>query len=125
MPQSLRSLLFAMRALAAVLLLVGIAIWAGHYVPWRAVHAGLGALLGVLLLAEGIVAWRATERVGVIVLAAVWTAVLAGYGFAHARLWPGGAHWIAQMLHVLLGLATLGVAERVAGVVRSRATDRV
>jgi len=102
------------RATAVLLLLVGLALWAGHPAPWRSVHLALGGVLAATLLALGVVAARATGRGSALLIAVLWTALLAGYGLGHARLWPGGAHWLAQVLHVLIGLATIGVAERLA-----------
>lgn len=114
MQRLLHALRIATRATAVALLLVGLPVWAGQPGPWRGLHLALGAVLAAVLLTLGGVAVRATRRAGPLLVAVAWTALLVGYGLAHGRLWPGGAHWVAQLLHVLIGLATIGVAERVA-----------
>ncbi|HKH90553.1 MAG TPA: hypothetical protein VKA54_02055 [Gemmatimonadaceae bacterium] len=121
MPTLLKPLLIALRATAVVALLLGILVWTGRPLPWRSVHMGVGLLLGVLLLALSVVVVRATGRASAVVIALVWTVLLVAYGIGHASLWPGSMHWIAQVLHLLVGLATLGIAERLAARTR-RAT---
>ena len=112
MPRHVKLLLVALRALAGATLLVGLLIWTGRPVPWTSVHMGLGVLLGLTLIVLGVVVTRLTGRMSATLIAVGWTVLLIAYGVAHARLWPGDSHWIAQLLHVLIGLATLGVAER-------------
>jgi hypothetical protein len=107
-----RMLLRALRAVVVAQVLLGLLLWAGFVVPWRSVHLGLA--LGALLLAVGAAAARAAGRATAAVAAGAWTALLVGYGVAHPGLWPGRLHWVAQVVHVLIGLATLGVAERLA-----------
>ena len=110
----LSPLRLVVRATAVALLLIGIALWLGYAVPWRGVHLGLGVLLAAAVLALGAVVARTTGRLGALAAAVAWVALLVGYGIVHPRLWPGGAHWIAQLLHVLIGLATVGLTERLA-----------
>ena len=119
MPPMLRTLRLTVRALAGALLLVGLLIWLGYAAPWRAVHQTLGLLLAIAVIAIGVVSARATRRASPLVVTVLWTVIVVAYGIAQARLLPGSAHWVAQLVHVFTGLATIGVAERVAaGAVR-------
>ena len=110
----LHPLRIAVRVLATLLLVVGILIWTGRVDPWRSLHQSLGGLLALALLGVGIAGTQATRRAGPLVMAILWAVLLMGYGIAHARLWPGDMHWVAQALHVLIGLATVGMAEGMA-----------
>jgi hypothetical protein len=40
-----------------------------------------------------------------------------------ARLLPGDFHWIIQVLHLLVGLAAIGLGEDLAGRIRNRAAQ--
>ena len=122
MPASLKPLLLAMRATTVVALLLGIVVWTGRSVPWRNVHLATGLLLGVLLLAIGFVVMRASGRASALLFAIAWTAFLATFGIAHEGLWLGSTHWVAQLLHLLTGLATLGIAEGLAARARRAAS---
>jgi hypothetical protein len=122
MPASLKPLLLAMRVTAVVALLLGIIVWTGRSLPWRHIHMATGLLLGLLLLAVGFVVMRATGRAGALLAALAWTVFLATFGVAHEGLWLGSTHWVAQLLHLLSGLATLGIAEGLAARVRRAAS---
>ena len=115
MPPVLRPLLVALRGLAVLQLSLGGALWAGYAGPWRTLHLGLGVGLGLALLALGATVTAVARRPGALLIVGAWTVLLVAYGVGHARLLPGSAHWVAQVAHVLLGLATLGLAEWVAG----------
>ena len=114
MPRHLKLLLIAIRATAVLTLLLGIVIWTGRRVPWTSAHMGLGVLVGILLIAIGVAVTRSTGRIGATLIAVAWLVILVAYGIGHTRVLPGDAHWVAQVVHVLLGLATIGVAERMA-----------
>lgn len=109
-------LLNTVRVLALAQAGLGVWLWLGrHTTGVRPVHLALGALLGLALLALGATTSRRTGRAGAVLGAAGWTALLVAYGVGHPRLLPGDAHWLAQLLHLATGLATVGVAARVAG----------
>jgi hypothetical protein len=58
---------------------------------------------------------RAAAPTGLVVLVAVWGLVLPAVGFSQKNILPGGAHWVVQLVHLLLGLAALGLAQVLAG----------
>jgi len=118
MSRPLSSLLTALRLLAVTQLALGIIVWTGRPVPWRGVHIGLGVAFAGLVVVLGALVARATGRVGALLASLAWTAFLVAFGISHQRVWPGSAHWVAQALHLLIGLATLGVAERLAAPAR-------
>lgn len=121
MHSALSVLHHVIRALGVLQLLLGIAIWTGAAVPWRGVHIMTGLLFAATFVAIGAVTARLAGRVLPLAAALGWIAIVVAYAFAHARLLPGDAHWVAQLVHVVIGLATIGIAEKVAAPVRARA----
>lgn len=111
----LSTLRMVVRLLVVALLVLGVLLWLGRPAPWREAHIGLGYLLGIAVIALGAIAARVTGRVGMLLVIVAWTAAIVWYGLAHARFLPGSAHWVAQLVHVILGLATAGLAEAAAG----------
>ena len=75
-------------------------------------------VLGLWALAA--LAARAGSRPALVALAVVWGLVLPIYGVMHARLLPGSAHWVVQVVHLLLGIGALRLAEGLAAHVRRR-----
>lgn len=108
-------LVLALRVLTVTQLALGGALWAGAAGAWRPLHLGLGGALGLTLVALGAAVSATTRRPGALLLARAWTALLVAYGIGHVRLRPGGGHGTVQVAHLLIGLATLGIAERVVG----------
>lgn len=121
MHSALKLLDRAIHVLGALQLLLGIAVWSGAAVPWRGMHIATGLLFAATFVAVGAVAARRDRRALPLVAALAWIAIVVAYAFAHARLLPGDAHWVAQLLHVVIGLGTIGIAERLAAPARVRA----
>jgi len=45
-------------------------------------------------------------------LVAVWALLMVIFGAVQTNLMPGRAHWVIQVLHLLVGLAALGMGDR-------------
>jgi uncharacterized membrane protein YuzA (DUF378 family) len=100
------------RILAALLLLVGIAIWAG-FPGDIAPHKVVGMLLGVVLGAITFFGLRSGLYRSALALVA-WTIGMIGFGLVHARFLPGPRHWIVRIVHIAIGIVGVILAERVA-----------
>lgn len=121
MQRTLAFLQRALRALSVIQLLLGLAVWSGAAVPWRGVHVTTGLLFAATFVGVGAVAARRDGRALPLVAALAWIAFVVAYAFSHARLLPGDGHWVAQLVHVAIGFATVGIAERIAPPARVRA----
>ena len=75
-----RSLLVALRVLAAALVIIGVGFWTGHWFGLRPVHMALGTLFVVVLWSLAVIALVARRATGLAVFALVWGAVIAGFG---------------------------------------------
>jgi hypothetical protein len=106
------------RLLGAVQIVLGLLFWFGIARGLIDLHILNGIVIVVALWVLAVLA--AASRVGValplagfaIGLLTVWL------GLTQTTLLPGGAHWVIQVLHLLLGLVTLGFADQLGNRVR-------
>lgn len=125
---SMKAAIVTARALLGIsgvaLLLLGIAFWTGHALALIPLHMILG---GVLMLSLWILVaisfyMRVALRLGIVVV--VWSLAVALLGMTHAHLLPGYGHWVIQVLHLLIGIAAMGLGGVLATRLSSRATPR-
>lgn len=103
-----------LRASILILLVLGILFWTGHALALVPLHMAFGLLLVLgLWTVAGLAAQRGAP-IGVVAGAAVWGLAVIAFGMVQARLLPGAAHWVIQVLHLLVGLGTMGFAESIA-----------
>jgi hypothetical protein len=103
-------------------LLLGIALWFRFGgIPIHA-HMGVGMLLVLALWFLALLAFPAAK--GRAMLTLVWGLVLPGFGILQLTLLPGGYHWLVQVVHLLLGLGALALAERLGAAVRGSKSSR-
>ncbi len=103
-----------MRLSITVLLVLGILFWTGHAYALVQVHMAFGLIfvLGLWALA-GIAAARGAPLPVVIGAVMLGLLVLA-LGMTQTRLLPGDYHWLIRVLHLVLGMGAMGLAERLA-----------
>ncbi|MGH7712678.1 MAG: hypothetical protein ACREOG_15410 [Gemmatimonadaceae bacterium] len=96
----------------------GILIWMGRGATLVPLHMNTGYLviLGLWILA--VLAWRATSKPAVAIVALLYGLLVIALGMTQARLLVGPMHWVIQVLHLVLGVAALGMADRFADRVR-------
>lgn len=119
---------WVVRITGPALVLLGLAFWLGYARTLVPLHMALGGLLDLGLLVLAVVAFIAGARRGLAALGLVWVLVLPALGMAQMSLLPGPSHWIIRVLHLVVGLAAMGIADRLArGVLgsRERAADAV
>jgi len=110
-------------SLAGLLALVlGLILWMGMAVNVVSLHMLLGLLTVIALWVIGVA--QALARGGSWGLAAgavVLGALTAWLGMVQASLLVGESHWIIQVIHLLLGLATIGLGHMAAARQRKNA----
>jgi len=107
-----RSLLVVLRALALLLVVIGVGFWTGHWFGLRPVHMALGPLFVLVLWSLAVVALRSRRATGLAVFALVWGVVIAAFGASQQGLLIGDHHWIVRVTHLALAMAAMPVAER-------------
>lgn len=112
-----RLALMALRITVLLNLILGILFWTGssadRLVP---VHMGLGILAVLSLWTLGF-AQALTKRGswGLAIGAVVYGIILAASGGAQDELLTGSSHWIIQVIHLFLGVLSLGVGQLLIG----------
>jgi hypothetical protein len=103
----------AMRVRAALLLLIGAAIWLGIAPNAAAAHAVLGVVFATVIAVAVALAISVKSGTQEALAAFAATIVMVALGFLQARMLVGHHHWIVQSAHVMVGLAAFALGMRV------------
>jgi hypothetical protein len=112
---------FAVRILALVLVVLGIMFWTGRSFELVPVHMRLGEILIALLWLLAGMGLRAGVKAGLTFGAIVYGLLAFLFAINMGRFLPGGAHEIIRVLHLLIGLGAVGLAESIAARVKRSA----
>ena len=111
------------RAIAVIQVVLGVLFWTGHADSLVNVHIAVGLLLVIDLWVAVALGLRAGAPIGLAVVAMVWSVGMPAFGLIQTSLLAGSAHAVIQVLHLLVGLAAVGLVEALAGTSgRRRAT---
>jgi hypothetical protein len=107
------------RITGVLLLILGLLLWTGD-VPLSLIPVHI--LLGVVLVLSLclLAATAATQGVplGMAIGVGVLGLITLAFGLMQRGLLPGGAHWIVQGIHLLLGMLAVGSGEMIGGRLR-------
>ena len=105
-------------------LAVGLAFWSGNLLQLLQFHQLDGLLFTLAFLAVVVLAAIVRVGLGPILLGLVCVVVVPVLGVMQARILngPDDPHWIVQVLHLVVGVGAIGVADRLAGAVLPRRT---
>src|SRR5689334_1273260 len=106
------------RLLGVVQILVGLAIWLGRAPKAVVFHTAVGSLFVLVLWIIAAIALFALSKRGVALFALLWGALVLWFGMAQTTFLPGAGHWAIRVAHLLVGLAAIGLAERLASAIR-------
>jgi hypothetical protein len=108
------------RALGVVQLALGILFWTGNALGLVDLHQLIGILLVLALWTQAALAHRAGVPGGLIAGAAVYGLIVPIVGLTQRELFPGSAHWVIRVIHLLLGIGLIGLAENLATRAKAR-----
>ena len=109
-----RILLMLMRIEAGLQVVVGLGLWTGHWYQLVGMHRAVGMTYVFLLWAIALIALAQRRSIKLALFAIVWGLVIAALGFTQQRLLIGDLHWIVRLVHLVIGLAAMPVAEKLA-----------
>lgn len=92
-------------------IVLGFAFWAGQAESLISVHMLLGLLLVLGLWTVAIVALRGGVPMGLVAGGLIWGLLVLVVGLTQQSLLPGSTHWVVQVIHLLLGIGAIGLAE--------------
>jgi hypothetical protein len=102
------------RITGLIQIVLGMLIWLGIGVTLIPIHILSGIILVVSLWVLAFVAWRVGVPSGQPLLAFLWGILVVVLGLTQGGLLSGPAHWVVQVVHLLVGLGAIGQAERLA-----------
>jgi hypothetical protein len=120
MRSTVTALQMAIRVVGVVQLVLGIIFWTGNALGLVDLHQFLGILLVLGLWTQAALAHRAGVPGGLVAGAAVYGLLVPVVGLTQRDVLPGGAHWVIQVVHLLLGLGLLALAENLATRAKAR-----
>lgn len=104
----------AIRLIGVILIVLGFLFWAKQALNWIPLHMRLGETEVLLLWIMAILALRARVNIGLVATALVWGLFTVVFGIRMGSLLPGRSHEIVRVLHFLIGLGAIGLAESLA-----------
>lgn len=107
-----RILLVFMRAAMAVQVILGIGFWAGHWTSLVNVHMAIGSLFVISLWVISGIAGAHGRPGRVVAFGFVWGVVVLALGMTQQSILVGDLHWIVRVLHLVVGIAAMPIAER-------------
>ena len=107
-----RVLMMLMRISGTIQIIVGIALWTGHWRSIVGLHMNNGIVFVLLLFAIALTALVRRRAIGLAVFAIAWGVLVGMFGFSQQRFLVGDLHWIVRVAHLAVGLTALGIAER-------------
>jgi hypothetical protein len=102
------------RLCAVVQLTLGGLFWTGNAYSLVPLHMLTGVLLVLGLWVQAALAARAGPGFGMPTLAFVVGLIVVGLGMTQDSILPGDLHWLIKVVHLLVGLSAIGLAESLA-----------
>ncbi len=106
--------LWIVRVTGAIQIVLGVLFWTGNALSLVPVHMLSGLILVISLWFLAFQALQAGVNTRLGIVAIVWGLLTVALGMFQGGLLPGPAHWIIQVLHLLVGLAAIGQAHGLA-----------
>jgi hypothetical protein len=120
MRSTISALQMGIRAAWLVQLALGLAFWTGNLLGLVDLHQLLGILLVLGLWTQAAMAHRAGVPGRLVAVAAVWGLLVLIVGLTQRDLLSGSAHWVIEVLHLLLGIGLIALAENLAARAKAR-----
>ena len=120
MRSTITAIQMGIRAVWLVQLVLGVLFWTGNALGLVDLHQLLGILLVLALWTQAVLAARAGVEPRLVAVAAVWGLIVPIVGLTQTNLLNGSAHWVIQVIHLLLGIGLLAMAENLATRAKAR-----
>jgi hypothetical protein len=113
--------MWIVRLAGIIQIVLGVLFWTGRGINYIPLHMAIGFVVVLGLWTLAILALRARAPVGLVGFALLWGIALPALGIPQATILIGRWHWIIRVIHLLMGLTALALADRLAShVLRSR-----
>jgi hypothetical protein len=120
-----KTLLMLARLLVAAQVILGLLIWFGPMISLTQLHIALGSLFVLdLWLLAGIALFALSAR-GLSLFTLLLGAVIMWFGVAQRTMMPGDLHWAVRVVHLLLGISGMALAEPLSKALLAHYSSRV
>jgi hypothetical protein len=106
--------LWTVRLTGPTQIVLGLLFWTGRAPTLLPLHMLIGMVFVLALLVLAGVAARAGLRRTLVLLTVALGLVIPPFGITQSRLLPGPAHWVVKLAHLMIGIAAMIVATRLA-----------
>jgi hypothetical protein len=101
-------------------IILGVVIWFGVGNSFIPAHIISGIILVVAVWTLAIIAALVGVNLGLVAFTSAWGLLEVFLGLNHAEIFPDQGHWIIQVIHLLVGVAIIALAQRLAILIRQR-----
>jgi len=108
------------RVTGVIMIVLGLLFWSGNAEGLIPVHMLIGITLVLALWGLAVIGALARVSVGLVVVALIWGLIVPMLGLTQTQLLPGSAHWLIQVLHLLVGLGAISLAETLGRQIQAR-----
>ena len=102
--------IWIVRVAGSLQLLLGALFWTGHACSFLPLHIVSGGVIVLTLWTVAVLALVVRTRRGLALFGLLWGLALPAFEMVQASLLVGSMHWIVRVVHLLMGLAAMGVA---------------
>jgi hypothetical protein len=110
------------RITGAIQIILGLILWPGSADALIPVHMLVGIVLVICLWVLAYGAARLGVSPVLVAVAVIWGLVTPILGVAQENLATGSAHWVVQVLHLLVGIGAIGLGEMLGGAIARTST---
>jgi hypothetical protein len=113
------------RVVGVIMILLGLSFWTGNLGQLIPVHMLLGITIVLALWTLAALGAAARVNLGLVALGFGWGLIVPILGVTQTQLLPGSTHWVIQVLHLLVGLVAIGLADNLARSIKQRRSTDV
>jgi hypothetical protein len=108
------------RLAGIIQIVLGLLFWTGRALSYIPFHINNGFLVVLGLWTLAILALIARGRGALAAFALLWGLAVAAFGMTQMSMLVGPWHWVIRVIHLVMGLVALGVADALAAHVLKR-----
>jgi uncharacterized membrane protein len=110
------------RITGTLLIILGIILWTGNADGLKGIHILIGLLLIICLWILAYGGARNGADTWLVVTAVIWGFITPALGLAQENIATGSGHWVIQVVHLLVGIAAIGLGERLGAAIARQDT---
>ncbi len=107
-----------LRITGVLQIIMGLIIWIAEADAIIPAHVFIGSVFVLSLWAVAFMAARAGVSPAMVALTFIWGLIIPVLGIAQVNLMPNAAHWVIQVVHLLVGMAGMGLGEQLSARIR-------